>query len=173
MTADKETTASSALGRREMLLKAAAGTGFITLWLTGCGDSGGGGGGGSQDAQVTPDAKVNGDAQVGQDAQVTADGNVPDGNIPDANVPDAPAPDYACAMAPSISANHSHSITIPMGHLTDLQDRQYNIQGASGHPHTVNISAAQFGDILAGNAVNVVSSANVGGPHTHTLSWNC
>jgi hypothetical protein len=165
--------ATVALGRRQMLLQAGASAGFVTLWLTGCGDSGGGGGGTKDDASVKDDAKVGEDGQVLVDGQVP-DGNVPDGTIPDANVPDAHVPDYACIMAPTVMTtnSHSHAISIPMGDLTTIQQRVYTLTG--GHTHTITVTVQNFNELLAGGStVTVTSTADGGGPHTHTVTWNC
>lgn len=173
---------NKAVSRRDLLLKMGAATGFATLWLTGCSDDKTGSvrdggnnppdsGNPQNDSAVRNDSAVQGDSAVPGPDSAVQDSSVPVEAGQDAAV--AP-PNVACVNAPTISGHTGHSITIPLGHLTAIQERTYSIQGSSGHSHNVTISVSNFNALLAGSAVQVTSTGGGGGNHTHNLSWsNC
>lgn len=95
----------------------------------------------------------------------------------DARPPDAPmmnpeAGMSTCASTMSvIAANHGHAAAVPGADVAAGVEKMYNIQGASGHPHTITITAAMFTMLKAGTPVTVTSS-NVAG-HTHDVTVTC
>lgn len=83
---------------------------------------------------------------------------------------------FACAgdsLGYSISNDHMHAegLTFPIEHISDGMDHTYNIQGASGHPHTITVTAAQFQMIAMGQSVTVTSSNDAS--HTHDVTLMC
>jgi hypothetical protein len=74
--------------------------------------------------------------------------------------------------AAQISANHAHALTIPAADITRGAAKTYSIRGASGHDHTVTVSAADFAKLkAAGGSLTLTSSAGAG--HSHTVSVRC
>ena len=53
----------------------------------------------------------------------------------------------------------------------DLVDRTYDIKGASSHPHSVTITAANFDRLAAAGMITVVSTRDAG--HTHNVTVTC
>jgi hypothetical protein len=72
---------------------------------------------------------------------------------------------------PVISANHGHQLTVPAADVTAQVAKTYSIKGASGHDHLVTITAAQFAQLGAGQAVTVASTNSAG--HTHSVTVRC
>lgn len=66
---------------------------------------------------------------------------------------------------------HAEGLSFTIDHVNDGQDHTYNIQGASGHPHTITVSAAEFQMIASGQSVTVTSSNDAG--HTHDVTLSC
>jgi hypothetical protein len=109
-------------------------------------------GGGS--GQQTPDAKnpSNMDASVG--------------------MPDAPAMPMNCASTgATIANNHGHAITVTAAEANAGVDKTYQIQGASGHPHSVLITTANFAYLRAMGTLVVTSSIDAG--HMHNVTVTC
>ncbi len=69
-----------------------------------------------------------------------------------------------------ISANHGHSAVITAAQLTAGGDLSLNIRGASDHPHTLTLTAAQVASIAANQRVAKESSTDDG--HSHTVTFN-
>jgi hypothetical protein len=55
--------------------------------------------------------------------------------------------------------------------VTAAKPKTYSIQGSSGHPHAVSLTAAHFAQLAAGKAITVTST-NVAG-HTHDVTVSC
>lgn len=72
---------------------------------------------------------------------------------------------------PMISANHGHALVVSAADVAAHVTKTYSIKGTSGHDHLVTITAAQFTQLGAGQAVTVAST-NVAG-HTHTVTVTC
>lgn len=70
----------------------------------------------------------------------------------------------------TISRNHGHAMVIEGKDASDGMNHSYDIQGSSSHPHTVELTQAQFASILAGETVEVQSSQDAGHSHMVTLS---
>ncbi len=62
-----------------------------------------------------------------------------------------------------------HTIDVPVAHLTAGVDQQYQIQGDSLHPHTVDVTVADFARIVAGERVVITSSFDARHDHDVTL----
>ena len=60
-------------------------------------------------------------------------------------------------------------MTVSMADVTAGVQKDYNIQGTSGHPHTVTVTAAMFAMLQQNLQVMVVSSVDAGHPHTVTI----
>lgn len=69
-----------------------------------------------------------------------------------------------------ISANHGHSAVITAAQLTAGGDLSLDIRGASDHPHTLTLTAAQVAAIAANQRVAKESSTDDG--HSHTVTFN-
>ena len=75
----------------------------------------------------------------------------------------------------AISANHGHEAIITSAQLTAGNGVTLQIRGTSTHPHTVDLSAAEIGQIAAGQRVSKESSTDASndfGTHSHTVTFN-
>lgn len=75
----------------------------------------------------------------------------------------------------SVSANHGHAATITDAQLTANNSVALQIQGSATHPHTVELSAQEVGQIAARQRVSKASSTNDSpdaGLHSHTVIFN-
>ena len=70
-----------------------------------------------------------------------------------------------------IASNHGHELVVPVADVEIGQDKTYDIQGTSAHPHTVTLSAADFSVLGTGATVTVTSSNDAG--HTHQVTVSC
>lgn len=105
------------------------------------------------------------DASSGADAPRAGDGAVD-------STPGIDAPPGACAMTRStITANHGHSLAVSAGDVAAGAEKSYSIQGSSGHPHTVVVTAAMFADLQQSKPVTVDSSEDA--DHMHTVTITC
>ena len=94
------------------------------------------------------------------------------GSDGDPATPDAAARNcLAAGGVGAISANHGHSLAVPAADISAGADKTYQIQGSSGHPHTVTITAAQFAMLAQNTSITVTSSNDAG--HTHQVTVNC
>jgi hypothetical protein len=70
----------------------------------------------------------------------------------------------------TISSNHGHSAVIASAQLGASGGITMNIQGTSGHPHTVALTGADLIAIAANQRVAKESSNDAS--HTHTVTFN-
>ncbi len=87
--------------------------------------------------------------------------------------PDAPGGTGNCLQngtAVSISANHGHTLAVPMADVQAATPKTYDIQGSSGHPHSVTLTAAHFQTLSQNGRVTVSSSL---GDHVHSITVSC
>jgi hypothetical protein len=86
--------------------------------------------------------------------------------------PPTPAPPgpLGCG-AVSISANHGHTLIIPVTDLDSTVSLAYDITGTADHAHTIVLTPAQLQQIKAKTAVQVGSSTNFA--HFHEVVVNC
>ena len=68
----------------------------------------------------------------------------------------------------AISANHGHSLEIPLADIEAGVDMTYSAQGTAMHCHEVTLTAADFATLKAGGSVTK-HSCN-GGDHEYVLS---
>ncbi len=86
----------------------------------------------------------------------------------------ADAPPKSCTANGTtieIGSNHGHTMTVPKADVMAGAEKTYNIQGSSGHPHTVVVTAAMF-TMLQNNAMIMATSSNDAG-HTHSITITC
>lgn len=80
----------------------------------------------------------------------------------------------ACAdSAPSetIASNHGHTLTVTQADVEAGAMKVYDIQGTSGHAHSVTVSQGSFTRLRAGESVQLTSTN--GGGHTHGITIVC
>lgn len=71
----------------------------------------------------------------------------------------------------SISANHGHTLAVPIADVNAGADKTYDITGSSAHAHSVTITATQFMQLKNGQTLNLTSTS--GGGHTHGVTVMC
>ena len=84
----------------------------------------------------------------------------------------SPSPDD---RAGSVSANHGHTATITAAQLMSGDAVSLNIRGSATHPHFVELSAAEIGQIAGGQRLSKVSSTDDSpdaGRHNHLVTFN-
>jgi hypothetical protein len=69
-----------------------------------------------------------------------------------------------------VSANHGHVATVLAAQITAGNAVSLDIRGQATHTHTVNLSAAQIGQVAQRQQVVVQSSTDAG--HAHTVTFN-
>lgn len=89
---------------------------------------------------------------------------------PDAS-PDAPPMTTCNQTSTTIGTNHGHAVTVPGADVAAGVEKSYDIKGASGHPHTITITAAMFAMLKAGTPITVVSTNDAN--HTHSVTVSC
>lgn len=126
------------------------------------------------------------------DLDGSVDTNPPSDAGRDTNTPDAPSVDtapmdtggvdagmdtaFTCGgdqLSYVVGTDHGHAdgLFFAIDHVTDGMDHTYNIQGASGHPHMIMVTAAQFQMIASGQSVTVTSTVDAG--HSHDVTLMC
>ena len=71
----------------------------------------------------------------------------------------------------TISANHGHVAVLTAARITGGGAVvAFDIQGTAAHAHTIDLSAAQIGQIAAKQQVTVTSTTN--SQHSHTVTFN-
>ena len=70
----------------------------------------------------------------------------------------------------TISGNHGHSATITAAQITAANAVSLDIQGASSHPHTVEVTQADLRNLQNRQAVAKDSTTNNGHQHTVTFT---
>lgn len=66
-----------------------------------------------------------------------------------------------------IEFNHGHMFTASLEELMAAGPQTYSIQGASGHPHTIEVDQVTLEALAAGEAVELQSSEDRG--HAHAV----
>ena len=114
-----------------------------------------------------------------------SDENQPDASTGDPDAPgnvdaaiDGPPIDSPmagnCAQngtAVTIGNNHNHAMTVPAADVVAGAEKIYQIQGTSGHPHTVTVTALMFMRLQQNMTVTVTSSLDAA--HTHLITIAC
>lgn len=90
-----------------------------------------------------------------------------------APAPPPPGNTFSCG-ATAIASNHGHVLTIPVADLNSAVGITYDIEGSSGHVHTVTLTPAQLAQIGSRSAITVTSTLG-GFPniHSHDVTINC
>ena len=96
----------------------------------------------------------------------------------DSRLPVAPQPSPTPTprdVAGTLSANHGHSVTVTSAQLNSNNTIVVGFGGAATHPHTVELTVQDLGQIRAGQRVTKISSTDPSpdaGTHSHTVTFN-
>jgi len=71
----------------------------------------------------------------------------------------------------SIGANHGHTLQVSSSDVQTGTEKQYSIQGGSGHNHTIIVTAANFSTLRNNQQIQITSTS--GGGHTHAVTISC
>jgi hypothetical protein len=90
----------------------------------------------------------------------------------DSNPAPAPTPNPGGGgdVAGAISANHGHTAVVTRVQITAGNAVTIDMRNTADHPHTLQLTAAQVGQIGAGTRVEQVSSNDDG--HSHNVTFN-
>ncbi|MCL6266163.1 hypothetical protein [Flagellimonas myxillae] len=75
------------------------------------------------------------------------------------------------ASAVTISSNHGHTLTVSKEDVEAGVEKQYSIQGGSGHNHTIRLTEDHFASLRQNNQITVESSQN--SLHRHDVTVAC
>jgi len=92
----------------------------------------------------------------------------------DSEDPPAPNTEEDClgnGTSSSIGSNHGHSLTVSKEDVDAGVETQYNIQGTSGHSHSVTLSESNFASLKNNQTISVTSTTGSG--HTHPVTVSC
>ena len=70
----------------------------------------------------------------------------------------------------TVGTNHGHTAVVTAAQLTSNATVMLDITGTASHLHTVELTAADLGQIAAGTRVTKTSSNKEA--HTHTVTFN-
>jgi hypothetical protein len=70
-----------------------------------------------------------------------------------------------------IANNHGHRLLIPRQDVLDGKDKSYDIQGAAGHGHIVDVTQELFAELRQKGTVHMIST--VTGGHQHGVILVC
>jgi hypothetical protein len=99
-----------------------------------------------------------------------SDSDGPASPTPQAPLGGGPAPTDARDVSGTVSANHGHAAVVTGAQLTAGNAIVLDITGGANHPHRVELSAGEIGQIASGQRVSKVSSADFS--HDHTVTFN-
>jgi hypothetical protein len=71
----------------------------------------------------------------------------------------------------SIGGNHGHTLQVSVVDVQSGSEKQYSIQGSSGHSHNITVSSANFASLKGNQQIQVTSST--GDSHTHSVTISC
>lgn len=71
----------------------------------------------------------------------------------------------------SIGTNHGHTLQVSVADVQSGAEKQYSIQGSSGHSHNITVSSANFDSLKSNQQIQVTSST--GDSHTHSVTISC
>ena len=80
------------------------------------------------------------------------------------------APASAGDIVGAIGTNRGHTAVITAAELTAGNAVELDISGSADHPHTVNLTETEVGQIAGGTRVQKASSNDDG--HAHTVTFN-
>ena len=75
------------------------------------------------------------------------------------------------ASAITISSNHGHDLTVSKEDVEAGTEKEYSIQGGSGHNHIVRLTEEHFASLRQNNQITVESTQN--GQHRHDVTVAC
>ncbi len=155
------------LSRKEFLESGLALAGLaVGFGLLGCSDDddpvGGADKGGSKDTGAGKDMAATKDSGAGKDMAAKMEGGAGK---------DMPVAKCQKGVNSTIGTNHGHTLVVDKADVTAGKDKSYDIKGSSKHPHTVKVTAANFGDLKAGKSVSITSSSDAS--HTHSVTLKC
>ncbi|NUM80479.1 hypothetical protein HUU42_06690 [bacterium] len=84
-----------------------------------------------------------------------------------------PTPQPDCLNAGtnvSIAGNHGHVLVVSKADVAAGTQKSYDIEGSSGHSHTVTLTTTHFASLASNQSVVVTAT---GGPHTHSVTVSC
>lgn len=159
------------MDRRQVLQLGAA---LTTLPLTGCGGS-------APTPPPVPPAGTNAPAGeqaavVKPDTAATAGTDAPAHDTKGTDTPAAPAKDEVPKTSFSrvigrLGRNHGHVLTVSFADVTKGAEKTYDLTAASGHAHTVTLSADEMKSLLSGKVVRTKSTTDRG--HAHRVVARC
>jgi hypothetical protein len=79
--------------------------------------------------------------------------------------PELLPPERISACEVVVAGQDGHELVIPESHVRGGQDREYDIQGVSGHTHQLRVTASDFARLIAGEALDLLSARSLG--HFH------
>jgi hypothetical protein len=112
------------------------------------------------DDTSTPDAGGNNGSGSGS-------GSGSNNNNPDAGM----NPQTCSTVSAAIGTNHGHAMTVPAADVAAGVEKTYQIQGSSGHPHTVKVTGPLFAMLKQNGTITVTSSKDA--DHTHSVTLTC
>ncbi len=71
----------------------------------------------------------------------------------------------------SIGTNHGHTLQVSVADIQNGTEKQYSIQGSSGHNHDITVTAANFSTLKNNQQIQVTSTSGDG--HTHVVTVSC
>ena len=89
--------------------------------------------------------------------------------------PTSPSPGGNGGRTATVSANHGHTAEITSAQLMATNAVTLNILGTATHPHTVELSVGEVGQIAGGQRVTKTSSTDDSpdaGRHGHAVTFN-
>jgi hypothetical protein len=75
------------------------------------------------------------------------------------------------AITETIASNHGHTLMVSQADVVAGTLKMYDIQGTSGHTHSVTVSPGNFATLKAGGVLQLTSTN--GGGHTHGITIAC
>jgi len=91
------------------------------------------------------------------------------------NTPAPPAVPKDClgnGTAASIGSNHGHSVAVSKADVEAAVDKEFSIQGTSGHDHSITVLASHFLTLKTDNTPVAITSTS-GNGHTHSVTISC
>lgn len=85
----------------------------------------------------------------------------------EAEVPACPPPLEPPKIMSTISRNHGHELVLSYEEVIKGEPKVYQIQGRSGHPHTIELTPEIFEVLRKQSVVQVESTLDAG--HTHIV----
>jgi hypothetical protein len=78
-------------------------------------------------------------------------------------------PEWVSVVSAEFSGKDEHEMVIPAADMAAKAARTYDVQGVAGHPHTIEVTAADFEKLAKGEAVSLKTSRDEGDAHLHVV----